>query len=122
MSPYILGIDVGTTSIKAVLLERGSRAVVASQTLPTAADVADSSGIKVSTLARQNFDRLLSDDTDEIRLLFNITAGKRTANLPHHRCSQPVRLSAAQRQTGACQQRWTVRTDARGVVLEGKER
>lgn len=46
MSPYILGIDVGTTSIKAVLLEKVSRAVVASQTLTTAADVVDNSGIK----------------------------------------------------------------------------
>lgn len=53
MSPYILGIDVGTTSIKAVLLEKVSRAVVASQTLTTAADVVDNSGIKVSTLMRQ---------------------------------------------------------------------
>lgn len=53
MSQYILGIDVGTTSIKAVLLEKVSRAVVASQTLATAADVVDNSGIKVSTLTRQ---------------------------------------------------------------------
>lgn len=64
MSPYILGIDVGTTSIKAVLLERSSRAVVASQTLPTAADVADNSGIKVSDLTRQNFKQQLNDDID----------------------------------------------------------
>lgn len=54
MSPYILGIDVGTTSIKAILLEKGSRAVVASHTLPTEADVVDNSGIKVSTLTRPN--------------------------------------------------------------------
>lgn len=46
MSTYILGIDLGTTSIKAVLLDSGSRAVVASHSLQTASDIVDSSGIK----------------------------------------------------------------------------
>ncbi|KAM9847092.1 sedoheptulokinase [Aulostomus maculatus] len=46
MSSYVLGVDVGTTSIKAVLLERGSRTVVASQTLPTTSDLSDHSEIK----------------------------------------------------------------------------
>lgn len=48
MPSYILGLDVGTTSIKAVLLESGSRSVAASQSLATASDIADSNGIKVS--------------------------------------------------------------------------
>lgn len=48
MSTYILGIDVGTTSVKAVLLETGSRAVAASHALPTTSDIADMSRIKVS--------------------------------------------------------------------------
>lgn len=47
MPSYILGLDVGTTSIKAVLLESGSRSVAASQSLATASDIADSNGIKV---------------------------------------------------------------------------
>ncbi|XP_068186586.1 sedoheptulokinase isoform X2 [Antennarius striatus] len=46
MSSYILGIDVGTTSVKAVLLETGSRSVIASHTLPTASDIIDSTGLK----------------------------------------------------------------------------
>ncbi|XP_041656646.1 sedoheptulokinase [Cheilinus undulatus] len=46
MSTYILGIDVGTTSVKAVLLDTSSRSVVESQALPTLSDVADNSGIK----------------------------------------------------------------------------
>ncbi|XP_070774098.1 sedoheptulokinase isoform X2 [Enoplosus armatus] len=46
MSTYILGVDVGTTSVKAVLLETGSRSVAASQTLPTTSDIIDNSGIK----------------------------------------------------------------------------
>lgn len=96
MSPYILGIDVGTTSIKAVLLERGSRTVVASQTLPTTADVADNSQIKVSILTRQKLKRLRNEIDPP---LLNDITGKRTANRSHHRCSEPMRLSAAQRQT-----------------------
>ncbi|XP_028278384.1 sedoheptulokinase [Parambassis ranga] len=46
MSNFILGLDVGTTSVKAILLETGSRSVAASQSLPTASDLSDSSGIK----------------------------------------------------------------------------
>ncbi|XP_047462184.1 sedoheptulokinase [Mugil cephalus] len=46
MSNFILGLDVGTTSVKAVLLEKGSRNVAASHSLPTDSDVLDSSGIK----------------------------------------------------------------------------
>nr|XP_057934580.1 sedoheptulokinase [Doryrhamphus excisus] len=46
MSSYILGLDLGTTSVKAVLLERKSRAVIASQSLPSASDVADCSGLQ----------------------------------------------------------------------------
>ncbi|KAG8008261.1 Sedoheptulokinase [Nibea albiflora] len=46
MSTYILGIDVGTTSVKAVLLETGSKAVAASHALPTSSDIDDNSGIK----------------------------------------------------------------------------
>nr|XP_061817930.1 sedoheptulokinase-like [Nerophis lumbriciformis] len=46
MSAYILGLDLGTTSIKAVLLEKQTRAVAASQSLPAASDIADFSGIK----------------------------------------------------------------------------
>lgn len=48
MSSYVLGIDVGTTSVKVVLLETASRAVAASHALPTASDIIDSRGIKVS--------------------------------------------------------------------------
>ncbi|KAK2828779.1 hypothetical protein Q5P01_019813 [Channa striata] len=46
MSSYVLGLDVGTTSVKAVLLETGSRTVAASHALPTASDRIDSCGIK----------------------------------------------------------------------------
>lgn len=46
MSNFILGLDVGTTSVKAVLLDRGCRAIAASQSLPTVSDLADDSGIK----------------------------------------------------------------------------
>lgn len=96
MSHYILGIDVGTTSIKAVLLERGSKALVASQTLPTAADVAGNSGIKVSILTRQKLNNQLNEIDSP---LSNDTAGKRTATRSHHRCSEQMHLSTTQRQT-----------------------
>ncbi|KAK5859080.1 hypothetical protein PBY51_003171 [Eleginops maclovinus] len=46
MSAYILGLDVGTTSVKAVLLETVSRTVVATQSLPTASDIIDQRGEK----------------------------------------------------------------------------
>ncbi|XP_061658784.1 sedoheptulokinase [Syngnathoides biaculeatus] len=43
---YILGLDVGTTSVKAVLLETESRRVAARQDLATTSDIADLNGIK----------------------------------------------------------------------------
>ncbi|XP_029030562.1 sedoheptulokinase isoform X2 [Betta splendens] len=46
MSSFILGVDVGTTSVKVVLLETGSKSLFASHTLPTESDIIDSSGIK----------------------------------------------------------------------------
>ncbi|XP_031166604.1 sedoheptulokinase isoform X1 [Sander lucioperca] len=46
MSTYILGVDVGTTSVKAVLFETGSRSVAASHALPTTSDITDHSLIK----------------------------------------------------------------------------
>ncbi|XP_042287087.1 sedoheptulokinase [Thunnus maccoyii] len=46
MAAYILGLDVGTTSIKAVLLDSESRSVAASHSIPTTSDISDSSGIK----------------------------------------------------------------------------
>ncbi|XP_067463635.1 sedoheptulokinase [Thunnus thynnus] len=46
MAAYILGLDVGTTSIKAVLLDSESRSVTASHSIPTTSDISDSSGIK----------------------------------------------------------------------------
>ncbi|KAM3601684.1 uncharacterized protein V6R79_016792 [Siganus canaliculatus] len=46
MSTFVLGVDVGTTSVKVVLLPTDSREVAASQTLPTTSDVIDNSGIK----------------------------------------------------------------------------
>lgn len=48
MSHFILGIDVGTTSVKAVLLAADSRSVAASQCFPTDAEINDPRGIKVS--------------------------------------------------------------------------
>ncbi|XP_055004864.1 sedoheptulokinase [Boleophthalmus pectinirostris] len=48
MSTYILGIDLGTTSIKVVLLESGTRDVVASYSMQTSSDIVDSSGIKAN--------------------------------------------------------------------------
>ncbi|KAJ0004291.1 hypothetical protein NQD34_010505 [Periophthalmus magnuspinnatus] len=48
MSPYILGIDLGTTSVKAVLLESGTRVVVASYSMQTSSDIIDSSDIKAN--------------------------------------------------------------------------
>ena len=48
MPSYILGLDVGTTSIKAILLDRDSRCVAATHSIPTTSDISDSSGIKVS--------------------------------------------------------------------------
>lgn len=47
MSSFILGVDLGTTSVKTVLLETASRTVTDSQSLPTASDLSDDAGIKV---------------------------------------------------------------------------
>ncbi|KAM6907558.1 sedoheptulokinase [Xenentodon cancila] len=44
MPKFILGLDVGTTSVKAVLLSADSRNVAASHALPTVADISDGSG------------------------------------------------------------------------------
>ncbi|KAM8835497.1 sedoheptulokinase [Synchiropus picturatus] len=41
MRSFILGVDIGTTSVKVVLLERSSKAIVESQVLPTKSDIAD---------------------------------------------------------------------------------
>ncbi|XP_022062798.1 sedoheptulokinase [Acanthochromis polyacanthus] len=46
MSSFILGLDVGTTSVKAVLVESDSRSVAATHSLPTDSDLSDSSGVK----------------------------------------------------------------------------
>ncbi|KAM4545464.1 sedoheptulokinase [Odontesthes bonariensis] len=46
MSNFILGLDVGTTSVKAILLAADSRTVAASHALPTAADTSDDKEIK----------------------------------------------------------------------------
>lgn len=66
MSTYILGIDLGTTSIKAVLLESTSRAVVASHSLQTASEIVDSSGIKAK---EQDTGRIIDILNDCIRQL-----------------------------------------------------
>lgn len=55
MPAYILGIDLGTTSIKVALLEKTSRTVAASHILPTTAEILDDSDIKVSTLKSVNY-------------------------------------------------------------------
>ncbi|XP_056909492.1 sedoheptulokinase isoform X3 [Takifugu flavidus] len=46
MPAYILGIDLGTTSIKVALLEKTSRTVAASHILPTTSEILDDSNIK----------------------------------------------------------------------------
>ncbi|XP_049599596.1 sedoheptulokinase isoform X2 [Syngnathus scovelli] len=76
MPPYILGLDVGTTSIKAVLLESESRSVAASQSLPTASDVADSNGIKAK-----------EQDTGRILETLNQCVGLLPADKLQHVCS-----------------------------------
>ncbi|XP_061608565.1 sedoheptulokinase isoform X1 [Phyllopteryx taeniolatus] len=53
---YILGLDVGTTSIKAVLLETESRSVAARQSLATTCDIADLNAIQAK---EQNTVRIL---------------------------------------------------------------
>lgn len=66
MSTYILGVDVGTTSVKAVLLKTGSREVAASHALPTTSDIIDSSGIKAK---EQDTGRIIDTLNRCIRLL-----------------------------------------------------
>ncbi|KAJ3589635.1 hypothetical protein NHX12_010479 [Muraenolepis orangiensis] len=46
METYVLGVDVGTTSIKVVLLGQRSEEVAACCSLPTAADMVDHSGLQ----------------------------------------------------------------------------
>ncbi|XP_024121466.2 sedoheptulokinase isoform X2 [Oryzias melastigma] len=46
MTNFLLGLDVGTTSVKAVLLATDSRTVSASHALPTAADLSPDGGMK----------------------------------------------------------------------------
>uniref|UniRef100_A0A672GDR7 Sedoheptulokinase n=1 Tax=Salarias fasciatus TaxID=181472 RepID=A0A672GDR7_SALFA len=41
MSSFILGLDLGTTSVKVVLVESDSKAVAASHSLPTVSDLSD---------------------------------------------------------------------------------
>lgn len=55
MPAYILGIDLGTTSIKVALLEKTSRTVAASHILPTTSEILDDGNIKVSTLKSLNY-------------------------------------------------------------------
>lgn len=55
MTNFILGLDVGTTSVKAVLLATDSRTVSVSHALPTAADISEDGGIKVSNFAISSF-------------------------------------------------------------------
>ncbi|XP_017268033.1 sedoheptulokinase [Kryptolebias marmoratus] len=57
MSSFILGLDVGTTSVKAVLLEADSRSVAASRSIPTAAEISDDSGIQAK---EQDTGRIIS--------------------------------------------------------------
>lgn len=54
--------------------------------------------------------------------MFLCPAGERAGYWTDHRYSEPVHPPAAQRQTAACQQHRADRTDARGFILESKER
>ncbi|XP_062341298.1 sedoheptulokinase [Osmerus eperlanus] len=47
MGKYVLGIDIGTTSIKAVLLDLTSKAVLENSSLPTKADIVANGGSNV---------------------------------------------------------------------------
>jgi len=52
---YVLGVDIGTSSVKAVLLEPRSGAVAADRCLPTAADLAGHRGaLQVLTATKDN--------------------------------------------------------------------
>lgn len=46
MAAYVLGVDVGTTSVKAVLLDPRTRTAVETQCLPTEAEITDTSSGK----------------------------------------------------------------------------
>lgn len=74
MPKYILGLDVGTTSIKAVLLDSASTTVVVSQTLPTISDINYSNDIKV----RVNTTCTL------MNLNYCVFSVCNAATLPHH--------------------------------------
>lgn len=128
MSTYILGIDVGTTSVKAVLLETGSRSVAATHTAPTTSDITDSDGVKVS--APPCHTALPSSPVTPALLrapLVNLAVfpphpGEGAGPGPDRGRSEPVRRSAAQRRTAAGQQHRAVRADARGFILESTAR
>ena len=131
MSTYILGVDVGTTSIKAVLIETGSRAVAASHALPTTSDIIDGGGIKVSASTCRTTLSSSGTNTAVCVCLSRVCdpavfppyhTGQGAAHRPDHRHLEPVHRPAAQRQTAACEQHRAVRTDARGCVLERERR
>ncbi|RXM92369.1 hypothetical protein EOD39_20208 [Acipenser ruthenus] len=48
---YVLGIDLGTTSVKAVLLETKTNRLTDSQTRQTKADISSDTGIQFSISA-----------------------------------------------------------------------
>lgn len=117
MPNFILGIDLGTTSVKAVLLAAGCRTVAAGHSEPTAADVSDDRGIKVS--CSLNFPPQLRElNTAQPLSHLGERAGPRSDN---KRC-EPMLGSATRRQIAACQQGRPDGTDARGSVLEGEQR
>ncbi|XP_053187000.1 sedoheptulokinase [Scomber japonicus] len=76
MPSYILGLDVGTTSIKAILLDRDSRCVAATHSIPTTSDISDSSGIKAK-----------EQDTVQIIDTLNRCVGLLPADKLQHVCS-----------------------------------
>lgn len=98
MSTYTLGADLGTTSIKVVLLENTSRTVAASHTLPTASDIFDSSDIKVSPLM---IETTYSCTCAQSSGYFS-APGERAAHRPDHRHSEQMHEPAAQGHDEAC--------------------
>ncbi|XP_068457503.1 sedoheptulokinase [Clinocottus analis] len=101
MSSYILGVDVGTTSVKAVLLETGSRLVAASHTLPTSCDIIDHSGIKAK-----------EQDTGRIIDALNRCIGL----LPRHKLQRVIRVGLTGQMHGVLL--WSART---GCVWSKKD-
>ncbi|KAM3868929.1 sedoheptulokinase [Diretmus argenteus] len=75
MPSYILGIDLGTTSIKVVLLDTSSKAVAASCSLPTASDISDTTGIQAQ-----------EQDTGQIITTLNRCVALLPANKLQHVC------------------------------------